>query len=600
MLPLPGLAQQTPPETLAPYVVTATRTPEPIATIGSAVDVITAADLARMQLPLLQDALAFAPGAPALASGAPGSVTSLFLRGANSNQTLFLVDGIRSNDSNTDYAVTLGGAALGAGDRIEVARGPQSTLYGADAIGGVVALQGATGRGPASGAVSVEAGSFGTVQGSLSGQAGDAGGGWSFSATGGHTDNDRPNNALDELSTALRLDRVFNPAVAVGATWRGFVERFGDPGDEYTNDPNDVDAESNQLATIFADLGRGSETVSHVVVGAQDRRFVADDPGPFGDDRTVVKNRRLVADWQTTFSGWTGHRLTAGLDGELEHTVNTGFGNIDHHQSSWAVFAEDQWNPIRGLHLTGGLRRDQFDTFGGATTGRVTVAWLTRDNHWKFRSSYGTGFRAPGFLDLYGLSAFYVGNPNLRPETARGSDAGIDYFLVRNRGVLSVSVFRTDLSDLITYDFSSFPGTEINVERARTRGAEFSAQIDLAGFKLRASYAYLDARNLSEEIRLLRRPRHSGTIDVWRNFGGGFSAGFGAAFAAEREDVDALTFATVEQSGYTVARVYARWQATPRLALKARIENLLDRKYEVVNGYPALGLGTYGGVEWTF
>jgi vitamin B12 transporter len=438
------------------------------------------------------------------------------------------------------------------------------------------------------------------VQGSLSGQGGNAGRGWSFSATGGHTDNERPNNALDDLSTALRIDRVLTPAVTVGGTWRGFVERFGDPGDKYTNDPDDTDTESNQLATLFADLGRGSEIVSHAVVGAQDRRFVADDPGPFGDDRTVVKNRRLVADWQTTFTGWTDQRVTAGLNGELSHTVNTGFGDIDHHQSSWALFAEDEWNPVRGLYMTGGLRHDQFDTFGGATTGRVTVACLTRDSRWKFRSSYGTGFRAPGFLDLYGQSAFYVGNPNLRPETARGGDVGVDYFLAGGHGMISASVFRTDLSNLITYDFSSFPGTEINVERARTQGAELAAQFEFAGFKLRASYAYLDARNLSEDIRLLRRPRHSGAVDVWRDFGGGFSAGLGAAFAVDREDVDALTFATVEQPGYTVVRIYARWQASRHWALKARVENLLDRKYEVVNGYPALGLGAFGGVEWSF
>ncbi|HVU17337.1 MAG TPA: TonB-dependent receptor [Candidatus Didemnitutus sp.] len=580
--------------------MTATRTPQPIATIGSAVDVLTADDVARMQLPLLRDALALVPGAPALASGAPGSVTSVFLRGANSNQTLFLVDGIRSNDANTDYAVTLGGSALESGDRLEVARGPQSTLYGADAIGGVVALQGATGKGPTSGSISAEAGSFGTVDGAISAQGGDGSGGWSFSASGGHTDNDRPNNSLDQLSTALRVERVVSPSVAIGATWRGFIDRFGDPGDRYTNDPDNVDRESNQLVTAFADLGRGSVLTSHVIVGAQDRRFVADEPGPFGDDTTVVKNRRLVADWQSTYSGWDRQRLTVGATGEINHTVNTGFGDIDHHESLLAVFAEDEWNPVRGLRLTGGLRHDQFDTFGGATTGRVTAAWLTADNRWKFRSSYGTGFRAPGFLDLYGQSSFYVGNPNLRPETARGGDAGVDYFLAGNRGVLSASVFRTDLSNLITYDFASFPSTVVNVERARTQGVEFSAQIDLRGFKLRASYAYLDARNLSEDNRLLRRPRHSGALDAWRELGGGFSAGFGLAFAADREDVDALTFATIAQPGYTVARLYGRWQATRHFALKARIENLLDRKYEVVNGYPALGLGAYGGVEWTF
>lgn len=601
LIPALTVAQDSPPEPLSPYVVTATRTPIDATTVGSAVDTLDAAELARMQLPLLRGALAEIPGAPAVASGAPGSVASLFLRGANSNQALFLVDGIRFNDPNTDYAVALGGACNGACDSLEVAHGPQSTLYGGEAIGGVVSLRGERGAGPAAGSVAVEAGSFGTIQGAVSAQAGDAREAWTFSAAGGHTDNDRVNNSFDSATYSLRVDRELSSAVALGGTWRGFIASFGDPGDRYTNDPDNRDRESNQLATVFADFGRGTELVTHVILGGQDRRFVSDNPGPFGEQVTVVKNRRVVLDWQTTYTANPQQRLTAGFTGELNHTVNTGFGDINQHERIWAIFAEDEWSPVRNVYLTGGIRRDDFDTFGSATTGRVTAAWLADDSRVKFRSSYGTGFRAPGFLDLYGQSAFYVGNPALRPETARGWDAGIDYYFAHRRGTLSASWFQTDLRDLITYDFSVFPGTEVNVERARTTGVELSGKLELpAAFKVRLAYTYLDARNLSEDARLLRRPRHSGSIDVWHEFGHGFSAGTGVAFVADREDVDAASFLTVDQPGYTVVRLYGTWQANPRLALKVRLENLLDRHYEEVNGYPALGLGAFGGVEWKF
>jgi len=601
LAPALAAAQVATPETLSPYVVTATRTPAAVTTVGSAIDTFGADELARMQLPLLRSALSGIPGAISAASGADGAVTSLFLRGSNSNQTLFLVDGIRFNDPNTDYAVALGGAANGAGDRLEVARGPQSTLYGGEAIGGVVAVRGQRGSGPTAGTVSVEAGSFGTVQGAVAAQAGDAESAWTFSAAGGHTDNERANNAFNSATYALRLDRKVSDAIAVGATWRGFVATYGDPGDRYTNDPDNRDREGNQLATVFADLGVGTNLTSHVVLGGQDRRFVSDNPGPFGEQVTVVKNRRAVLDWQTTYTASAQHRLTAGVTGEINHTVNTGFGDIDHHESLLAVFAEDEWSPIANVYLTAGLRSDDFDTFGRATTGRVTAAWLADGAHLKLRASYGTGFRAPGFLDLYGQSAFYVGNPNLRPETARGWDAGLDYYFAHNRGTFSASWFQTDLRDLITFDFTTFPGTVINVESARTSGVEVAGKFDLPGaVKVRLAYTYLEAENLTEESRLLRRPRHSGSVDVWHEFGRGFSAGAGLVFAADRQDVDAATFVTINAPSYNVVRVYGTWQATPRFALKARIENLLDRRYEEVNGYPAPGLGAFGGVEWKF
>ena len=167
------------------------------------------------------------------------------------------------------------------------------------------------------------------------------------------------------------------------------------------------------------------------------------------------------------------------------------------------------------------------------------------------------------------------------------------------RGTLSASWFDTDFTDLIasTPDFRS----EMNIERARTRGAELSAQAALPGaVTLRASFTYLEAQNLTSNTRLLRRPRQSGSFDVWHDFGGGVSAGAGVVFTAQRLDVDARTFGQVDAADYAVTRLYAAWQATPQLALKLRLENLLNEKYEPVNGYPALGFGAFAGAEWKF
>jgi len=589
-----------PVEGLAPVITTATRTPAEPETVGSAVDLISASDLARRQVSSLAAALGGIAGAPHFASGAPGGINSLFLRGSNSNQTLFLVDGLRLNDPNTDYQVFLGGACVAACDSLEVAHGPQSTLYGGEAVGGVISLRAQRGAGAAAAQVSAEAGSFGTVQGAISAQGEQGAIAYNFSTQGGHTDNERANNYFDSANTTLRLDRKVSDRASVGGTLRWFHGVYGDPGDRYTNDPDNQDREENLLATAFADVKLADAWTAHAVLGGQDRRFVSENPrAGRATQITVVKNRRVVFDAQTTYTGLKRNRLTAGFTGEANHTRNTGFGDIDKRQGLLAVFAQDEFSPAEDVFLTAGLRDDDFDTFGRATTGRATAAWLVAHRTLKLRASYGTAFRSPSFLDLYGQSAFYHGNPNLHPERAHGWDAGVDYYLADKRGSLSATWFDTNFTDLIASspDFTS----EINIQRARTRGAELSAQTALPGaIQVRASYTYLEADNLTSSTRLLRRPRQSGSADAWHDFGGGVSAGAGVTFAAHRRDVDAKTFATIDGEDYTVVRLYAAWQASRRLTLKVRFENLLDEKYEEVNGYPALGFGMFAGAEWKF
>ena len=593
-------SQSEPDIPLDPFVVVATRTPADIRTLGTSVDPIAAADLSREQITSLAAALGAVPGAPVFPNGAPGSDASIFTRGSDSDQTLFLVDGIRLNDANTDYAVFLGGARLGATDTIEIARGPQSTLYGSEAVGGVISIQAQKGSGEPTADVDVGAGSFDTVSGELDAQGARDKWAWSLSASGSHTANDRPNNDFDSGDLVLRIDRDLSAAASIGATLRGFEGKYGDPGDIYTNDPYAYETESNWLGTVFADFRPAPDWTAHVTVGGQDRRYVSFDesPGIF-TDTTVVQNRRCVVDAQGTFAGLADQKLTTGVTAEAETTQDDGYGDIDRRQTFLAAFAEDEWHPIPSTYLTGGIRYDDFDTFGSSVTGRATAAWLTPDRSIKLRASYGTGFNAPSFLDLYGVATGYVGNPDLKPERSRGGDAGMDFYLPKGAGSFSATWFRNDYSNLIVYDFSVNPGTTANVGRARTDGIELEAKLRLfEGIELHASYTYLNADDLTDGIRLLRRPRNSGSADLWRDFGSGWSAGAGVQVVADRQDVDAQTFLTVDDPNYTVARIYAAWRANSRLTLKARVENALNEKYQPVNGYPALGLGAFGEVDW--
>ena len=202
-----GAFAQNVPVQLAPVVTTATRLPESAALSGTAIDVVSGGDLAQEQLTTLADALTGVPGAPAFATGQAGAATSLFLRGSNSNQTLFLVDGIRLNDANTDYANFLSGARIFPTETIEIARGPQSTLYGSEAVGGVVSLQMAPGQGGPAESLDVEAGSFGTIDGVVTAQAGLNGWGYNVAVSAEQTDNQRVNNRFKNLNVALAARR---------------------------------------------------------------------------------------------------------------------------------------------------------------------------------------------------------------------------------------------------------------------------------------------------------------------------------------------------------------------------------------------------------
>jgi vitamin B12 transporter len=210
-----------------------------------------------------------------------------------------------------------------------------------------------------------------------------------------------------------------------------------------------------------------------------------------------------------------------------------------------------------------------------------------------------------------GTSAFYAGNPGAAPGEERAAGTpGADHGISRTAAARSRATwFENRFRDLIVFDFGVFPGTTANVERARTRGLEVKSDLVLPGAAtLRLAYTFLEADNLSQAKRLLRRPRHSGSLDLGRSFGpprgqlgaGAFNVGAGLRWIAQREDVHAATFLDIDGEDYSVVRAYAAWQVNDRLTLRARVENLLDERYEDVHGFPQPGLGAYAGVEWRF
>lgn len=596
LAPLPIVRAQTAPDAvvLDEVVVSATRTPNEIRNTGSVVEKITGDELALRQVSTLAQALQGAAGAP-VTTGGIGGGTSIFLRGAGSNQTVVLVDGIRFGDANARYNNYIGGATPSYYDDIEVVKGPQSTLYGADAMGGAISINAQRGQGAPSETVSAEVGSFNTYGGRVAAQ-GERGK-WAYSAflAGLHTDNVRENNAFDSTTLAVRVDRTLSESVSVGSTVRGFTGRAESPDSTAVNDPNNYDTEQNWLSTVFADFNPTKDLTAKITLGGQIRRVVSEIPAPNPGFAIggALDNERAVLESQATYSGVDRHRLTAGFN--AEHSTGGNTGSDDHSQSQWGVFAQDEFNPVDNLYLTGGARYDGFNRYDDAATGRGSVAWLVVPDRVKLRASYGTAHRAPAFTDRYG----FFGNPNIQPEKARGGDAGVDYFLPGNRGVLGATYFQTRYKDLIDFPPPLF--IPQNVGDARTEGAEFSAKLNLTrSLTAKAAYTYLEARNLSAGTRLARRPRHAIDLDVWNKFGGGVTAGAGVHAAADSKDIDAVSFTEIDGEDYTTVRIYAAWEVNRNLTLKARVENLFDEDYAAVNGFPSLGIGAFVGAEWKF
>ncbi len=581
---------------LEELVVTATRSPTPLHAVGSSADLLLPGELKRRQLFSLRDALQLAPGGVVLGNGGPGAVSSLFLRGVSSSQTLLLVDGIRVNDANTYAGSFLGGADLAGLGRLEIVRGPQSTLYGGAAIGGVVSIDAARGEGRARGVAELEGGSFESWRGRLSASGGTATLGLAASLTANGTENQRRPNDWDQRTQLLRVDYRVGSRLETGATFRGLQQTYTSPGDLRTTNttPEGTTTFENNLATVWLEAVPIDRWRSRLTVGGQEQftkgagRFNGGDEFSF-----TLYNARRVLDWQNTVPVGSRTTLVAGINREWSSATSDG-ESLD--ERLFGVYAEAAIAPVKALALTAGVRSDNYNTFDDAMTWRVTGAWRIASSRTKLRASYGTGFMPPSLAARFG-SVFQEPNPGIRPERSRGWDAGIDQVVANGRAALGVTWFHNSLKDLIGFEGADFPakGRNINVDRARTRGIEASARVDAGPIDARLAWTILSAVSLSETDpalqRLIRRPRHTLSGDAGLDLGRRALVGFGILVVAGRQDTDFNSFPSVrvDPGDYALARLYGSIEAGRGISLRARMENLFDSRYEPVYGFPGLG-----------
>ncbi len=606
-----AFAQELP--TADPIVVTATKIPTSVAELGSAVTVITEEELRTFNYFEIEDALRTVPGVEVLRSGSSGKLTSISIRGANSTQVQVLVDGMRVKSPSTGQ-FDFSDLSLDGIQQIEVVRGPQSTLYGADAIGGVINIITRKGAGPPRGALSVEGGSWETFrgQGALSGSFG----GFNYALSGSRTDSQGQETRFDN---DYSHQTAFAGRIGYDFPWDGRLTATGRFADSETGVPHQgffpfaLDPDSRQATTLALYTVRYDQTLfpwwnmtARLGQMWNDQTF-ENGPLPTGDFAFTsrVDTSRFEAE---VLSSWKIGRidtLTVGFEHQREQGDNVGV--FDRAITTESGLVQNELRLFDRLYLTAGLRYDDNDAFGDELTPRVSLAYILKETGTTFRAAYGEGFRAPTLNDLFFPDTTGIcppfGNPNLRPETSRGWEAGADQTLWTQRVRFGVTYFHTDFRDLISVvPVSPICAQAGNVGRARAQGVETYGQAEpLDWLHLAVSYTFTDTENLDTHAPLSRIPRHHGNAVVTVTPTPRLSLFLQALVVSEQFDpvgapggADNPGYYRIDTGGAFV--LLRRVGILDRLDLTLRIQNLTDTDYSEVAGFPALGFTALAGL----
>lgn len=611
LLPAAAIAQSDTDE----VVVSATRTPTPASAVASSVTVITAQDIELKQETTLPDVLRDVPGLNLVQTGGQGGVTSLFIRGADSNHTKVLVDGIDVSDPSTPGG-SFEFANFQTGDiqQAEVLRGPQSGLYGSDAIGGVVDVTTKSGSGPAQLSAMLQGGSFATFDQSAAVSGASERTNYVFdlehlkSAATPVTPPDllspgeaRNDDAYDNLTLATKLG--LTPVQGLGL---GLVARYVHSDLRFTSDfdfgpgPDPVQSQtvSDQLftrasASVTLLDGRLVQTLG---VGFTD--YDSTERVPNNPD-TPERGDRIKADWQADLSLLPGQTLTAGAEGERDAIQSS---PISASVTNAAGFVQLQSSFGGRVFATESLRYDSNGQFGGKATYRIAPAILVPETGTKLKASAGTGFKAPTLNELYvDYPAFgFFANPALKPETSLGYDAGLEQTLIGGRVQLGATWFHNDIRNLIT-DNAAFT-TNINVGRATTSGVEsFALWRPNGALSLRADYTFTRAVDDILHEELLRRPRHKASLDAQWSAAPALTLTATALYVSSWIDGNRdFTVPRLTAPGYVTVNLAADYRASARWSLFWRLTNLLDRRYQDPIGFLAPGFGAFAGVKARF
>jgi vitamin B12 transporter len=600
-------------------VVTASRLPQNQEDSPASSTVIDSAGIERLGDPLAYTLLRLTPSAAVENGGPAGSFSEVRIRGAEANHTLLFIDGIRANDPAANDTPRFELLNADIVSRIEVVRGPQSALWGSDAIGGVIAVNGLA---PDSEGYSAEgeAGSFGFARAGASGALVTSNANLQAAigfqrATGidsfdGQGDKDGYRN----LAGRIRGSWTFAPGFELGASAFSLAVRSQfdgfDPSPPFQH-MDTLDSSRNRLSAGRMWLSGGnresglSGTVSASLLGSSNRNFLAD------DEINETRGTRWTADAQLQYRFATGAvRHTAILafdhDRETFHARDNGFfgaSDQDRHRSHDALTGE--WRSELGPVIADlALRSDKFSAFKGATTLRAS-ALAKLGGGFSIAGSYSEGIAQPTFFDLFGFfPGSFVGNPGLKAESSKGFEASLRY----RRGAIEAALtgysqrLRDEIVDV--FDPATFISSTVNRTGSSHRSgieAEFGWRVGEA-LRLSATYAYLDATEpgaiASTQLRETRRPKHSGSIAA-DGRSGRVTYGASVAYVGARGDTnfDVFPAQKVRLNAYWLAGAKVGYSLRPGVELFARGSNLFDARYQDVFGYRTEGRAVYAGIR---
>ncbi len=623
-------------------VVTATRTEAPLAQVGSSTTVISGDELEREGIDSVVDALRQAAGLAVAQSGGNGQLASLFLRGGESDYTKVLIDGIPVNDPGGSF--NFANLSTSSIDRIEIVRGPQSALFGSDAMAGVIQIF--TRRGESEGleprpSASFEGGSFSTFryQGGIEGK-----GKWfdyyaSFARL--DTDNNVLNGSFNDETASGNLGFRLSRNGSLRVVFRSDAGRTGVPGQwAFYRPDSDQYYRHRDLAGgvnfTYSASPTWRQTLSYTVNDS--RQFSADtvDSGTFvaqyqgftspftlydSSYQTLNQSRRQKIDYHSEWSLPHAHLLTAGAEFERETGIagDPSAEPLAAVRNNVGVFAQDQWF-LKRFFAAAGVRLEHNQSFGFAAVPRLSLAWHARTPapgaFWgltKIKANGGLGIKEPTLVESYSQSPFFLGNPNLKAEESTSFDLGIEQHFGSSRGVAEVTYFENRFRNqigFVTTDVTTFAGTFFNLGKTRARGVEASLTQNLGrGVGLVASYTFLDSVVLENAAppdpvyapgqTLLRRPRHSASLDLkWKP--GRLTLGATATLVGSRLDSDFLGMGLDRNPGYGILDLLLSYRLLSEVTVFAVVNNALDKNYMEVLGYPALPVRFRIGISTGF
>lgn len=585
-------------------VVSATRFDIPLDQSPASASVIGSEELEQKQIQRVSDALREVPGLSVVQTGVPGQLTSVFTRGLRSEHTQVLLDGIPINQG-LQGAFNFADFTTEDIDRIEIVRGPQSTIYGPRALAGVIQIFTKQGSGTPGVMFAAESGSYDTFREWSQSDGKVDGFDYSVAASRLDTENARPNNNYRNTAAISDVGWSPNEQLRIGSLFMYSVSDIGLPNTIF--DPRPIDHFLTERWLIGPHIDwKPTEWWDHKLIVAYDHERQINNPnedGFVGATRAVFERTQVdyqndlrPVSWLTLTSGFYYSRINAGQERPF---VLFGPTFISDHTNEIAGFVEATLTPVENLIFVAGGRFDRFNQFGGIWTYRFAGSYKIDKTNTILHSSVGTGFSPPSSQDK-----IFGNNFGLKPEEDLGWDIGIRQQLWQNRVDAGLTYFHNDLSNVI--GFNGLFDT-LNLGSAETQGleAELRAQ-PIPNFVLTAAYTYLEAEKTSSKdvsqlqgARLPRRPRNEIYVSASYLWWKRLRTVVEAKFVNAREELN-FGGPNFDIEDYSFVNIAAEYEVNPHFSIFGRIDNLTNEHYSEVFGFPALGRAAYGGVKLRF